>query len=94
MKRLIKLPNTINKVNEMVFHKENGYKHLPYVIYACFLIHNLCELHKEPVYQNLVEPAKKYDSEFQPTNKSSGYQTSNNESTGKKFRRIFVTFRR
>ena len=41
-------------------------------------------LHKEPVYQNLVEAAKKYDSEFQQTNKSSRYKTSNNESTGKK----------
>ena len=48
---------------------------LPYVIHACFLQHNFCELHKEPVHQNLVEAAKKYDSEFQPTNKSSGYQT-------------------
>ena len=48
-----------------------------------FLLHNFCELHKEPVHQNLVEAAKKYDIEFQPTNKSSGYQTSNNESTGK-----------
>ena len=64
---------------------------LPYVIHACFLLHNFCELHKEPAHQNLVEAAKKYDSEFQPTNKSSGYQTSNNESTGKKFR-IFLKY--
>ena len=58
---------------------------LPYVIHACFLLHNFCELHKELVHQNLVEAAKKYDNEFQPTNKSFRYQTSNNESTGKKF---------
>ena len=56
---------------------------LPYVIHVCFLLHNFCELHKDPAHQNLVEAAKKYDSEFQPTNKSSGYQTSDNESTGK-----------
>ena len=54
---------------------------LSYVIHACFLLHNFYELHKEPVHQNLVEAAKKYDSEFQPTNKISGYQTINDEST-------------
>ena len=37
---------------------------LPYVIHACFLLHNFCELHKELVHQNLVEAAKKYDNEF------------------------------
>ena len=37
---------------------------LPYVIHASFLLHNFCELHKEPVDQDLVEAAKKYDSEF------------------------------
>ena len=35
---------------------------LPYIIHACFLLHNFCELHKEPVHQNLVEAVKKYDS--------------------------------
>ena len=25
---------------------------LPYVIHACFLLRNFCELHKEPVHQN------------------------------------------
>ena len=57
-----------------------------------FLLYNFCESHKEPVHQNLVEAAKKYDSDFQPTNNSSGYQTSNNESTGNKFRSIFVKY--
>ena len=74
--------------------KGNGYKHRRFAIrYSClFLLYNFCELRKEPVHQYLVEAAKKYDSEFQPTNKSSGYQKSNNESTGKKFRRIFVKY--
>ena len=65
---------------------------LPYVIHTCFLLYNFSELHKEPVRQNLVEAAKKYDSEFQPTNTSSAYQTSNNKNTGTKFRRIFVKY--
>ena len=50
----------------------------PQIIHACFMLHNFCELHKEPVHQNLVEAAKKYYSEFQPTSKSSEHQTSNN----------------
>ena len=37
-------------------------ENLPYIIHACFLLHNFCELHKEPVHQNLVEAVKKYDS--------------------------------
>ena len=61
---------------------------LPYVIHACVLLHNFCELHKEPAHQNLVEATKKYDIELK-TNKISGYETSNDESTGKKVRRIF-----
>ena len=64
----------------------------PYIMYACFLLNNFCELRKELVHQNLVEAAEKYDSEFQSANKSSGYQTSSNESTGKIFRRIFVKY--
>ena len=65
---------------------------LQYVTHACFMLHNFCEWHKEPLHQNLVEAVKKYDSEFQLTNKSSGYETSNSESTGKKFRRIFAKY--
>ena len=56
-------------------------EHLPNVIHACFLLHNFCELHREPFHQNLVEAAKKHGSEFPPT---SGYQASNNETTRKK----------
>ena len=71
--------------------KENGYKYnLPYVIHVCFLLHNFCKLHQEPVHLNRIEGTKKYDREFQTNNESSGYQTSNNESTEKKFRKIFV----
>ena len=42
---------------------------LPYVIHACVLLHNFCELHKKPAHQNLVEATKKYDIELK-TNKS------------------------
>ena len=68
------------------------FEDLSYVTQPCFWLHNFCELHKELVHQNLVENAKKYYSKFQPTNKTSGYQTNNNESTGKKFSRIFVKY--
>ena len=67
-------------------------EHLPYVIHASFLLLNFCELHKEPVHQNLLKAAKKCDSELQPTNKNPGKQTSNNESTGKKFRKTFAKY--
>ena len=65
---------------------------LSYVIHDYFLLHNICELQTEPAHQNLVEAAKKHDSEFQSTSKSSGYQTSNNGSKGRKFRRIFAKY--
>ena len=68
---------------------DRNIQNLPYVMHACFLLHNFCEFRKGTVHPNLVEAAKKYDNEFQPTNKSSGYQTRNHvqekkESTEKK----------
>ena len=48
---------------------------LAYVIHAFVLLHNFCELHREPAHQNLVEATKKYDIELK-INKISGYETS------------------
>ena len=57
-------------VNEYAFGRQEGrfgclrrkmdinIEDLPYVIHACLLLHNFCELHKEPVHQNLVEAAE------------------------------------
>ena len=39
---------------------------LPSVIFACFVLHNFCELHGETVTEERVQEACSYDREFQP----------------------------
>ncbi|XP_060781021.1 putative nuclease HARBI1 [Neoarius graeffei] len=39
---------------------------LYYVIYACFVLHNYCELQKEPLPESSVTAATQYGQEFQP----------------------------
>ena len=41
-------------------------KNLPYVIYACFVLHNYCEINHETIGEDQVQ-AVHYDSMFQPT---------------------------
>lgn len=64
---------------------------LPYIIHACFILHNFCKLRKESVNEQKVQAAQKYDKEFQPP--SSGNVAVNNKETGgKKIRSIFVKY--
>ena len=49
---------------------------LPYVIYACFVLHNFCEINGESVSDSTVQRAITYDREFQPERTSSRYATS------------------
>ena len=39
---------------------------LPAVIYACFVLHNYCELNKESINEEIVRTSIRYDREFQP----------------------------
>ena len=39
---------------------------LPFVMYACFLLHNYCKMNKEPVDEHKVSAAIQYDQDFQP----------------------------
>ena len=41
-------------------------KDLPNVIYACFVLHNFCKIHKELIYQSDVSNALKNDVQSQP----------------------------
>ena len=60
---------------------------LKYVIHSCFILHNFCEIHKEPINPQYVTASLKYDSEFQPPTHG-GYKINNNEGNSKKRRNI------
>ena len=66
---------------------------LPFVIYACFVLHNFCELNGESIGENAVQNAIAYDREFQPAS-SSRYSavTGGDESTGRAVRRILTKY--
>lgn len=63
---------------------------LPNVIYACFVLHNYCELN-ESVNEETVRSALSYDQEFQPDTSANCYMTDCNETEGKRIRRILTT---
>ena len=65
---------------------------LPYVIYACFVLHNFCELNNESVCDDEVRRAVDYDREFQPPTLPNRYTTDCNETEGKKIRRILTSY--
>uniref|UniRef100_A0A1X7U622 DDE Tnp4 domain-containing protein n=1 Tax=Amphimedon queenslandica TaxID=400682 RepID=A0A1X7U622_AMPQE len=59
---------------------------LPNVIYACFVVHNYCELNNESVHKESVRSAVTYDQQFQPDTIPNRYITDSNEAEGKKIR--------
>ena len=62
------------------------------VIYACFVLHNFCELHNETIGEDKVSSAIDYDKHFQPEAATNSYRTDCNEAEGKKVRRILTNF--
>lgn len=62
------------------------------VIYACFVLHNFCELHNETVGEDKVSSAIDYDKHFQPEATPHNYRTDCNEAGGKKVRRILTNY--
>jgi hypothetical protein len=66
---------------------------LPYVIYACFVLHNYCELEREPLTDEDIARAVEYEREFQPPIVDNRYSLGNNdEAGGQKVRSIFVKY--
>ncbi len=60
---------------------------LPSVIYSCFILHNICEMQKEKLADDVVKGAIHYEKEFQPAAFKNNY--SSGEAEGKKNRDIF-----
>ncbi|XP_060780364.1 putative nuclease HARBI1 [Neoarius graeffei] len=61
---------------------------LYYVIYACFVLHNYCELQKEPLPESSVTAATQYDQEFQPP----AAVDKTHEAEGRRVRRVVTMF--
>ena len=61
---------------------------LPHIIYACFVLHNFCELNNERISEDKVSSAIDYDREFQPSTTAHNYRTECNETDGKRIRKI------
>ena len=66
---------------------------LPLVIYACFVLHNYCELNGESVSEERVRLATHYDRYFQPNTESSRQtSTVTNEAEGKRVRKVLTIY--
>ena len=65
---------------------------LPYVIYACFVLHNFCELNGESIDVVKVRHAIQYDRDFQLSTAANRYITEANEAEGKRVRRVLTKY--
>lgn len=65
---------------------------LPCVIYACFVLHNFCELHNETIRDERVRSTVTYDRDFQPETLRDRQLTSSNESEGKRVRKVLTQY--
>ena len=65
---------------------------LPYVIYACCVLHNICEEHNEAVGEELISSAFRYDREFQPSTVNNDYRSDCNETEGKTVRSELIRY--
>lgn len=63
---------------------------VPNVIYACFVLHNFCELNRENIASDRVETVRQYDREHQPS--IEGLTRSHNDAEGKRVRQILTKF--
>lgn len=63
---------------------------LPTVIYACFILHNFCEMHNELISPEDVDLVQKYDKEFQPT--CEPLPNSHNMTYAKRIRQILTQY--
>ena len=65
---------------------------LPFVIYACFVLHNYCEMNGESISEERVRVATYYDRQFQPDTQLNRYITDSNEAEGKRVRRVLTKY--
>lgn len=65
---------------------------LPYIIYACFVLHNFCELNNGRIGGENVKAAIGYDKHFQPAVAPNNFSTDCNEKEGKKIRRVLTKY--
>ena len=63
---------------------------LPYVIYACFVLHNYCEINNEILQNERIERAIQYERESQPPLIHARNQAC--EATSKEIRNIFMQY--
>ena len=57
---------------------------LPFVIYACFVLHHFCEINNESIGADKVRNTIKYDHNFQPPQATNRCITEANEAEGKR----------
>lgn len=67
---------------------------LPHVIYACFVLHNFCEVNNESVSEERVQSSINYDRQFQPDTALCGNRRgiNVNEAEGKKVRQTLTKY--
>ena len=65
---------------------------LSFVIYACFVLHNFCEVNNESTVADKVRNAIKYDRYFQPTTAANRYRIVASEAEGKRVRKVLTKF--
>ena len=62
------------------------------IIYACFELHNFCELNNETSSEDKISSAIDYDRPFPPVQPAINYWTDSNETVAKKIRTLTEYF--
>ena len=65
---------------------------LPQVIYACFVLHNFCELNKEYINEESIQRSITMDRELQPETVTNRFYTDKNEAEGKRVRKVLTKY--
>ena len=65
---------------------------LPNVIFACFVLHNYCDVHGETLSEEKLKESCSYEREFRPPTCTPGYGAAFNVTSGKHIRQIFAKF--
>ena len=62
---------------------------LPLVIYSCFVLHNFCEMEKEPISESRFKEAVNYDKQAQPPMK---VNRANQNNSAELIRKVYTKF--
>ena len=65
---------------------------LPMVIHSCFILHNICEMKKEIISDQVVKEARVNEKETQPVCVALRSANSQREPAAKEIRNIFVKY--